>query len=106
MLIVGIIGVIAVLLDEFLPDNGSNSNSFFALILPFFNVLPNILISRLMLNLRTFSNPKDMSQPIQNAEGQQYSGLQFATNSFLPGDIGAPLGCDPVEGGEEGQGEE
>ena len=59
-----------------------------------------------MLNLRTFSNPEEMSRLTQNAEGQQYSGLQFATNSFL-GNIGAPLGRDPVEDEEEeGHGEE
>jgi hypothetical protein len=56
--------------------------------------LPNILISRLMLNLRTFSSPAELSQVTQTAT-KQLSGLHFATNSFL-GNIGAPL-----DGGQE-----
>jgi hypothetical protein len=59
-----------------------------------------------MLNLHIFSNPEEMNRLTQSTEGQQYSGLQFATNSFL-GNIGAPLGSDPVEEeGEEGYREE
>ena len=49
--------------------------------------MPNMLSSRLVLNLHTFSGPEETSTFI---EGHQYSGLQFATNSFL-GNIGAPL---------------
>ncbi|KIK52745.1 hypothetical protein GYMLUDRAFT_49789 [Collybiopsis luxurians FD-317 M1] len=57
---------------------------------PFFNIVPNMLISHLMLNLRTFSSPEATDSMVQSTEGQQYSGMHFATNSFL-GNIGAPL---------------
>ena len=46
--------------------------------------LPNILISRLMLNLRIFSNSEEMGSRGHLSE------LNFATNNFL-GNIGAPL---------------
>ena len=49
-----------------------------------------MLISRLMLNLRTFSSPEEMSLLTQPSAGQRLEGLTFATNSFL-GNIGAPL---------------
>ncbi|KIK50966.1 hypothetical protein GYMLUDRAFT_252486 [Collybiopsis luxurians FD-317 M1] len=108
MLIVGIFEAVAIWLDDLLPNAGhnvSNVKSFFILITPFFNILPNILISRLMLNLRTFSIPEGVNRPTQNTEGQQHSALQFATNSFL-GNIGTPLGGGSVEEEEEGYCEE
>lgn len=58
-----------------------------------------------MLNLRTFSNPEQMSRLTRNAEGHHHPGLQFATNSFL-GNIGAPLGGESVEEEEAGDAEE
>ncbi|KIK50962.1 hypothetical protein GYMLUDRAFT_50871 [Collybiopsis luxurians FD-317 M1] len=64
--------------------------TFFDLISQFANILPNILIGRLVLNLHSFSDPEEVSRFSQSAEGQHYSGLKFATNSFL-GNIGAPL---------------
>ncbi|KIK51984.1 hypothetical protein GYMLUDRAFT_50193 [Collybiopsis luxurians FD-317 M1] len=70
-----------------------------SLIGPFYSVVPNILISRFMLNLRTVYSPEEMS-----AERQQYSGLQFAANSII-GNIGAPLGRESMEE-EAGNGEE
>ncbi|KIK51561.1 hypothetical protein GYMLUDRAFT_393639 [Collybiopsis luxurians FD-317 M1] len=50
-----------------------------------------MLISQLMLNLRTFSNPDTITnKKTQSSAEQEYSGIHFATNSFL-GNIGAPL---------------
>ncbi|KIK50971.1 hypothetical protein GYMLUDRAFT_252489 [Collybiopsis luxurians FD-317 M1] len=95
----------AVVLGNFFPDTEYKVNTFFSLIAPFFNILPNILISRLMLNLCTFSNPAEMSRIMRSAEGRQYSGLQFATNGFL-GNIGAPLGRESTEEEENNYGEE
>ncbi|KAJ3886521.1 hypothetical protein GG344DRAFT_69602 [Lentinula edodes] len=65
--------------------NNTNSEDFVA---PFFDILPNILISRLMLNLRTYSEPGNTSI----SQGQQtcVSSLNFASNQML-GNIGAPL---------------
>ncbi|KAH7870563.1 uncharacterized protein C8R40DRAFT_1010359, partial [Lentinula edodes] len=51
-------------------------------------ILPNLLISRLMLNLRTYSESGNTT----TSEGQQthVSSLNFASNQML-GNIGAPL---------------
>ncbi|KAF5366902.1 hypothetical protein D9757_011391 [Collybiopsis confluens] len=58
--------------------------------------LPNILISRLVLNLRTFSSLEETrSQTISTI-----SGLNFATNRML-GNIGAPMRSGEVEQEEE-----
>ncbi|KIK53313.1 hypothetical protein GYMLUDRAFT_49336 [Collybiopsis luxurians FD-317 M1] len=88
MLIVGIISTIDELLIFF--DEPSDKSTFLDLIIPFFNVLPNILISRLMLSLRTFTSPEEMFKAPKTAPGQHFSGIHFATNTFL-GNIGAPL---------------
>ncbi|KAJ3906470.1 hypothetical protein F5879DRAFT_920613 [Lentinula edodes] len=65
-----------------------NSNNFSGFVTPFFNILPNLLISRLMLNLRTYSESGNTT----TSEGQQthVSSLNFASNQML-GNIGAPL---------------
>ncbi|KAJ3794020.1 hypothetical protein GGU11DRAFT_797788 [Lentinula aff. detonsa] len=54
---------------------------------PFFGFLPNLLISRLMLNLRTFPTPGTGDTLTQRAN---LSSLHFASNQML-GNIGAPL---------------
>ncbi|KIK52694.1 hypothetical protein GYMLUDRAFT_250954 [Collybiopsis luxurians FD-317 M1] len=90
MLVVGITTTIA----DIVQLQTETDNTFLLVISPFFSI-------RLMLNLRTFSNPEEMSRFSQSAEGQQNSGLQFATNSFL-GNIGAPLdGGSMNDEGEE-----
>ncbi|KAH7870603.1 uncharacterized protein C8R40DRAFT_1019301, partial [Lentinula edodes] len=50
--------------------------------------LPNILISRLMLNLRTYSEPGNTT--ISQGQQTRVSSLNFASNQML-GNIGAPL---------------
>ncbi|KAJ3912358.1 hypothetical protein F5877DRAFT_72462 [Lentinula edodes] len=65
--------------------NFSNSEGFVA---PFFEILPNLLISRLMLNLRTYSEPGNST--ISQGQQTHVSSLNFASNQML-GNIGAPL---------------
>ncbi|KAJ3798876.1 hypothetical protein GGU11DRAFT_779132 [Lentinula aff. detonsa] len=63
-------------------------------------VLPNILISRLMLNLRTFPTP-GTGDTLTTSQRAQFSSLHFASNQML-GNIGAPLdGGSFNEEGEE-----
>ncbi|KAJ3781632.1 hypothetical protein GGU10DRAFT_256595, partial [Lentinula aff. detonsa] len=50
--------------------------------------LPNMLISRLMLNLRTFPPPE--GHTLTTSQGAYLSSLHFASNQIL-GNIGAPL---------------
>ncbi|KAJ4465976.1 hypothetical protein C8J55DRAFT_440206 [Lentinula edodes] len=52
--------------------------------------LPNLLISRLMLNLCTFSEPRTTTSTISRGQHTQMSSLNFASNRML-GNIGAPL---------------
>ncbi|KAJ3992392.1 hypothetical protein F5050DRAFT_1857253 [Lentinula boryana] len=56
---------------------------------PFFDYLPNILISRLMLNLRTFPLP-GTGDTLTTSQRAHLSSLHFASNQML-GNIGAPL---------------
>ncbi|KAJ3729193.1 hypothetical protein DFJ43DRAFT_1225419 [Lentinula guzmanii] len=56
---------------------------------PFFDVLPNMLISRLMLNLRTFPTP-GTGDTLTTSQRAHFSSLHFASNQML-GNIGAPL---------------
>ncbi|KAJ3746078.1 hypothetical protein DFH05DRAFT_1483637, partial [Lentinula detonsa] len=56
---------------------------------PFFDFLPNMLISRLMLNLRTFPTP-GTGDTLTTSQRAQFSSLHFASNQML-GNIGAPL---------------
>ncbi|KAJ3780219.1 hypothetical protein GGU10DRAFT_337353 [Lentinula aff. detonsa] len=51
--------------------------------------LPNILISRLMLNLRTFTTP-GTGDTLTTSQRAHFSSLHFASNQML-GNIGAPL---------------
>ncbi|KIK51160.1 hypothetical protein GYMLUDRAFT_252335 [Collybiopsis luxurians FD-317 M1] len=87
MLVMGILAAIGTLINWYMKPT---ITTIFDIIVPFFDILPNMLISRLMLNLRTFSSPEEMSRATQASAGQQPEGLTFATNSFL-GNIGAPL---------------
>ncbi|KAJ3878507.1 hypothetical protein F5051DRAFT_327866 [Lentinula edodes] len=52
------------------------------------SLLPNLLISRLMLNLRTYSEPGNTT--ISQGQKTNVSSLNFASNWML-GNIGAPL---------------
>ncbi|KAJ3793915.1 hypothetical protein GGU11DRAFT_798089 [Lentinula aff. detonsa] len=56
---------------------------------PFFDFLPNMLISRLMLNLRTFPTP-GTGDTLTTSQRAHFSSLHFASNQML-GNIGAPL---------------
>ncbi|KAJ3898426.1 hypothetical protein F5879DRAFT_1026588 [Lentinula edodes] len=62
--------------------------------------LPNLLISRLMLNLRTYFAPGNSITTTPGEARTQQSSLNFATNRML-GNIGAPL-----DGGSFGEGDE
>ncbi|KAJ3805972.1 hypothetical protein F5876DRAFT_69341 [Lentinula aff. lateritia] len=70
------------------------------LVIPFFDILPNLLISRLMLNLRTYSAPGNSITTTQGRARTWQSSLNFATNRML-GNIGAPL-----DGGSFGERDE
>ncbi|KAJ3926981.1 MAG: hypothetical protein NXY57DRAFT_1042799 [Lentinula lateritia] len=65
-----------------------NINNFAIFVTPFFDILPNLLISRLMLNLRTYSEPGNTT--ISQGQQTHVSSLNFASNQML-GNIGAPL---------------
>ncbi|KAJ4474748.1 hypothetical protein C8J55DRAFT_490652 [Lentinula edodes] len=65
-----------------------NLNNFLNFANPFFDILPNLLISRLMLNLRTYSEPGNTT--ISQGQKTNVSSLNFASNRML-GNIGAPL---------------
>ncbi|KAJ3924492.1 MAG: hypothetical protein NXY57DRAFT_969760 [Lentinula lateritia] len=75
--------------------------NFVDFVTPFFNVLPNLLISRLMLNLRTYSEPGNTT--ISQGQQTHVSSLNFASNQML-GNIGAPL--DGGSSNEEAEEEE
>ncbi|KAJ3924499.1 MAG: hypothetical protein NXY57DRAFT_969746 [Lentinula lateritia] len=86
MLVVAIIVVIFKSLKVSLKSgNGNNSEEF---VTPFFDILPIILISRLMLNLHTYSEPGNTT--ISQGQQTRVSSLNFASNQML-GNIGAPL---------------
>jgi len=53
---------------------------------PFFNILPNMLVSRLVLNIKTYSHEPESAPTLQNP----VSTVVFARNRIL-GNIGAPL---------------
>ncbi|KAJ4470254.1 hypothetical protein J3R30DRAFT_3686616 [Lentinula aciculospora] len=67
-------------------------------ITPFFNMLPNLLISRLMLNLRTLDSD-NASASYQTQGRTVFSSLNFASNRML-GNIGAPLDGGSLDGEE------
>ncbi|KAF5388757.1 hypothetical protein D9757_005577 [Collybiopsis confluens] len=80
---------------------GTNTSNIWAFITPFFDIsLPNILISRLVLNLRTFS----LLEATRSQTITTISGLNFATNRIL-GNIGGPIQSGEVEQEEENVGE-
>ncbi|KAJ3858383.1 hypothetical protein EV359DRAFT_69052 [Lentinula novae-zelandiae] len=66
-------------------------------------ILPNILISRLMLNLRTYSEPGNTT--ISQGQQTRVSSLNFASNQML-GNIGAPLDGGSFNEEEEEEEEE
>ncbi|KAJ3979009.1 hypothetical protein F5890DRAFT_1645689 [Lentinula detonsa] len=71
---------------------------------PFFNFLPNILISRLMLNLRSF-HTSGTGDTLTTSQRAQFSSLHFASNQML-GNIGAPLDGGSFNEEEEEEEEE
>ncbi|KAJ3742994.1 hypothetical protein DFH05DRAFT_1498889, partial [Lentinula detonsa] len=71
---------------------------------PFFDFLPNILISRLMLNLRTFPTP-GTGDTLTTSQRAHFSSLHFASNQML-GNIGAPLDGGSFNEEEEEEEEE
>ncbi|KAJ4466171.1 hypothetical protein C8J55DRAFT_565906 [Lentinula edodes] len=70
---------------------------------PFFDILPNLLISRLMLNLCTYSEPGNTT--ISQGQQTRVSSLNFASNQML-GNIGAPLDGGSFNEEEEEEEEE
>ncbi|KAJ3745493.1 hypothetical protein DFH05DRAFT_1542414 [Lentinula detonsa] len=77
----------AILTGITLKDQIQNAALISSISAPFFGFLPNLLISRLMLNLRTFPTPGTGDTLTQRAN---LSSLHFASNQML-GNIGAPL---------------
>ncbi|KAJ3978695.1 hypothetical protein F5890DRAFT_1479137 [Lentinula detonsa] len=77
----------AILTGITLKDQIENVVLISSISAPFFGFLPNLLISRLMLNLRTFPTPGTGDTLTQRAN---LSSLHFASNQML-GNIGAPL---------------
>ncbi|KAJ3866323.1 hypothetical protein EV359DRAFT_79679 [Lentinula novae-zelandiae] len=75
-----------------------NTNNFGNFVTPFFDILPNLLISHLMLNLRTYSEPGNTT--ISQGQQTHISSLDFASNQML-GNIGAPLDGGPFNEEEE-----
>ncbi|KAJ3979208.1 hypothetical protein F5890DRAFT_1589459 [Lentinula detonsa] len=71
---------------------------------PFFDFLPNMLISRLMLNLRTFPTP-GTGDTLTTSQRAHFSSLHFASNQML-GNIGAPLDDGSFNEEEEEEEEE
>ncbi|KAJ3804441.1 hypothetical protein F5876DRAFT_70626 [Lentinula aff. lateritia] len=84
MLVVAIIETIF----QVVSLKSGNVNNFEEFVTPFFDILPNLLISRLMLNLRTYSEPGNTT--ISQGQQTRVSLLNFASNQML-GNIGAPL---------------
>ncbi|KAJ3899759.1 hypothetical protein F5879DRAFT_1005019 [Lentinula edodes] len=82
--------VVAIILAIFsvVSLKSGNLNNLKEFVTPFFDILPNILISRLMLNLRTYSEPGNTT--ISQGQQTRVSSLNFASNQML-GNIGAPL---------------
>ncbi|KAJ3881614.1 hypothetical protein F5051DRAFT_425594 [Lentinula edodes] len=80
-----------------------NFNNFEGFVAPFFEILPNLLISRLMLNLRTYSEPGNST--ISQGQQTHVSSLNFASNQML-GNIGAPLDGGSFNEEEEEEEEE
>ncbi|KAJ4489273.1 hypothetical protein C8J55DRAFT_486562 [Lentinula edodes] len=91
--------------DESLKVSLKSGNliNFEGFVAPFFEILPNILISRLMLNLRTYSEPGNTS--ISQGQQTRVSSLNFASNQML-GNIGAPLDGGSFNEEEEEEEEE
>ncbi|KAJ3924772.1 MAG: hypothetical protein NXY57DRAFT_969087 [Lentinula lateritia] len=79
-----------------------NANNFEDFITPFFDILPNLLISRLMLNLHTFSKPRNTT--MSQVQQTHVSSLDFASNRMLV-NIGAPLDGRSFNEEEEDDGE-
>ncbi|KAJ3780248.1 hypothetical protein GGU10DRAFT_337329 [Lentinula aff. detonsa] len=82
--------VIAAILDGITLKKQSQAAALISTISsPFFDTLPNMLISRLMLNLRTFPTP-GTGDTLTTSQRAHFSSLHFASNQML-GNIGAPL---------------
>ncbi|KAJ3858966.1 hypothetical protein EV359DRAFT_68567 [Lentinula novae-zelandiae] len=83
--------VVAIILAIFnvVSLKSGNFNNFEDFVAPFFDILPNLLMSRLMLNLHTYSEPGN-STISQKGQQTHVSSLDFVSNQML-GNIGAPL---------------
>ncbi|KAJ3901735.1 hypothetical protein F5879DRAFT_1003694 [Lentinula edodes] len=97
--------VVAILLAIFgvVSLKSGNFNTLEEFVAPFFDILPNLLISRLMLNLRTYSEPGNTT--ISQGQQTHVSSLNFASNQML-GNIGAPLDGGSFNEEEEEEEEE
>ncbi|EIM81700.1 uncharacterized protein STEHIDRAFT_161867 [Stereum hirsutum FP-91666 SS1] len=76
-------------------DLSPSTSTFSSIITPYYHVFPNLLINRLVLNLRTFQRPR---YGRKTTTPKLLDDLAFATNPVL-GNIGAPL--DPDQWDEE-----
>ncbi|KIK52713.1 hypothetical protein GYMLUDRAFT_49778 [Collybiopsis luxurians FD-317 M1] len=100
MLVIGTITAYAVLHGV---PNGYNINTLnqgrlYSLVVPFFTVMPNVLISRMVLNLRVFSTSENTTRATRVSAIGHFSELDFALNSFF-GSVEAPFnGMVPEEG--------
>ncbi|KAH7870615.1 uncharacterized protein C8R40DRAFT_1073135 [Lentinula edodes] len=92
--------VVAIILAIFsvVSLKSGNTNNFENFVAPFFDILPNLLISRLMLNLHTYSEPGNST--ISQGQQTHVSSLNFASNQML-GNIGAPLDGESFNEEEE-----
>ncbi|KAJ3885525.1 hypothetical protein GG344DRAFT_70452 [Lentinula edodes] len=103
LIIIRDVAIILAVFSVVLLKSG-NTNNFRIFVTPFFEILPNLLISRLMLNLRTYSAPGNST--ISQGQQTHVSSLDFASNQML-GNIGAPLDGESFnEEEEEGEEEE
>ncbi|KAJ3979211.1 hypothetical protein F5890DRAFT_1589461 [Lentinula detonsa] len=97
--------VIAAILDGITLKNQTETADLISTISsPLFDILPNILISRLMLNLRTFPTP-GTGDTLTTSQRAHFSSLHFASNQML-GNIGAPLDGGSFNEEEEEEEEE
>ncbi|KAH7870598.1 uncharacterized protein C8R40DRAFT_1211764 [Lentinula edodes] len=102
-LILRLMLVVAIILAIFSVVNVNQSFIGDYILSNSFPRLPNILISRLMLNLRTYSEPGNTT--ISQGQQTRVSSLNFASNQML-GNIGAPLDGESFNEEEEEEEEE
>ncbi|KAJ3992159.1 hypothetical protein F5050DRAFT_1715503 [Lentinula boryana] len=94
----------AILAGITIKDQTETADLISSISAPFFDFLPNILISRLMLNLHTFPTP-GTGDTLTTSQRAHFSSLHFASNQML-GNIGAPLDGGSFNEEEEEEEEE